>query len=126
MFWLLPVDIRIHIYSYLPISQTKEFFLNHLDDKETMFSYICSFIKTNQQNVFRNLILHSCFRCEKKLTPCHIINICTECKFSIHKDELYPLYCHECYHLKHPRDFVFRNCILCNHYSAVLGITHYS
>ena len=126
MYLNLPEEVRIKIFSFLPITQTKEILENKLENKDVLFKLISDEVKQYQKNVFRNLLLSQCFSCENELTPQRIINVCSYCKFNFQNKDMYPVYCFQCYPLKNPRDFIFQNCKLCQHFSAVLGITDYS
>lgn len=122
----LPQDMRILIYSYVPVKEVKNLLLKGHEDEDTLYLYICNNVKVNQRNVFRNLILFGCFKCGQDLFPDHIVNICSFCKFRFDKTEMFPIYCRNCYHLDNPRDLNFGPCILCNNYSAILGVLPYS
>lgn len=122
----LPQDIRASIYSFLPVRDVKTLFSLELEDENTLYLYVCKQIKKNQRNVFRNMILSQCFKCDNQLESEHVINVCSFCRFYFDKIETFPMYCHKCYKLKDQRDFDFRNCIMCKHYSAVLGVVPYS
>ena len=122
----LPQDLRILIYSNLPVKEVKNLLLNGEEDEDTLYLYVCRQAKINQRHIYRNLILFGCFKCGNDLFPDHIVNICSYCKFIFDKQETFPIYCTSCYKLGNPRDLDFRPCILCNNYSAVLGILPYS
>ena len=77
----LPQDIRASIYSFLQVHDVKTLFSFGLEDENTLYLYVCKQIKKNQRNVFRNMILSQCFKCDNQLEIEHVINVCSFCRF---------------------------------------------
>lgn len=121
----LPDDIRLYIYSYLLLKEMK----NIEKDKEL---YLLRFKTENRDRsehchrIYKNLIENTCFYCPYVLDCSYIINICSDCRFTIDNESMYPMYCGNCVTLQKKRNFETRFCKICNAYSAFLGIEPYS
>ncbi len=121
----LPDDIKIQIYTFLhmddvkKIEKKKEIYLTLIKLENKTKLTLC-------ENIYRNTILNQCFHCTNQLSEDYILNICGECKYTISRERLYPMYCKHCIKLDKEKPFSTRRCIICKTYSAYLGILSYS
>lgn len=122
---ILPIDVKIIIYSFLEwkdvkkIETSKDIYLLliKMENRDRSFYY---------ERIYKNMVLHKCFKCTNNLQKSYVINICAECKYIIKNQFTYPMYCKECIHIRKPRGFERRKCHLCNYHSGFLGIEPYS
>ena len=59
MYLNLPEEVRIKIFSFIPITQTKEILESNLENKDVLFKLICDEVTQYQQNVFVICYFHS-------------------------------------------------------------------
>ena len=117
----LPDDIKIQIYTFLHMDDVKK--IEKKKDNYLTLIKLENKTKLNLcENIYRNIILNQCFRCENELESNYVMGICSECNFTIDNKRTYPLFCRNCIKLKSERGFLTRYCLTCPSYSAFLGI----
>tara|TARA_B110000003_G_C16498211_1_gene476324 strand:- start:531 stop:932 length:402 start_codon:yes stop_codon:yes gene_type:complete len=117
----LPNDLKIHIYRFLSIHDVKK-----IETKKSNYLILIRLENKNKpeyhDKIFKNIITKTCFNCPNKLYDNYVLGICSECNFIIDKTLTYPLFCRNCIKFKGDRTFLARPCLICNKYSAFLGI----